>query len=379
MLRKTSIGYHTIALFLKRTWEQTDALMKCFKDYSQKAKDIKIYEDDKVKGIYHIEFIGEDRGVRWVLYYNNSSKKFRYYGIEVIINPKILSGEKDYIVAANETHLPKAAAEYNALVKGMSDKLPLFADYKIKRIDYCINFDICELGINCDLDLLIALIQRGNIPFNFKEPYNITSGRRRSGDNSFYLKSGNVTINCYSKYAEWLANHPDRNGIEEAYFVVRFEVQCNRSKILYMLDKKTRFMTDYEKYTFSPLKYLLSDDVAYRMVWDYFSQVLMLGDYYKLDEAVSKVEKMPFRHPKSNRLINTLKFIANHQGIDNARRHLVKLGDEKELQKFNWSLPELAGMGINPVTIPRREKIKRIPGLLECYKKKADAIYSQWK
>jgi len=77
-----------------------------------------------------------------------------------------------------------------------------------------------------------------------------------------------------------------------------------------------------------------------------------------------------FRHPKTERLINTLKLIANRQGIDNARKHLVKHSDEKELRQFEWSLQDLAAMGINPVTIPRREKVKRIPGLLERYNEK---------
>lgn len=95
-----------------------------------------------------------------------------------------------------------------------------------------------------------------------------------------------MTINCYSKYAEWLSNHSDRPGIEESRYIIRFEVQCRRNKILYMLKKETRLMTDEEKLKFSPIKYLLSNEVSTRIVWDYFTQVIMQGDYYCLEDAI---------------------------------------------------------------------------------------------
>jgi len=247
----------------------------------------------------------------------------------------------------------------------------------IKRIDYCINFDIRELGYNCDLDILIELLRRGNIPYNYKEPYDIISRRRKSKDDSFYLESGSININCYSKYAEWLANHSDRSGIEESFFVIRFEVQCERNKVRYELGKAIRFMSEEEKRKFSPLKYLLSDEMSIKMVWNYFTQVIMDGDYYLLEDAVGKAKNSPFSQPRQERLIKTLERIANRQGIDNARKHIVKFSDEdekkKELRKFDWSLDDLAGMGINPVCLPRRKGkengVKCIPGLLRSFKK----------
>ena len=372
MLR-TSIGYHTISLFLRLSWEEADALMYYFQHYSKKTGNIKIYKHPDIKNAYMIEFIGEDRGVKWILHFNNTVKEFRYYGIELIMNPKILADENDYVRAADETHLPKAIVAHNALVKEISDelpmfdmKLPLFANYLIKRIDYCINFDIRELGYFCDIDLLIELIRRGNIPYNFKEPYDKVKHRRKSEDNSFVLESGSMNINCYSKYAEWLSNHPDRFGIEESRYVIRFEVQCRRNKIRYMLNRKTRFMSE-ELHKFSPYDYLLSNEVSVKIVWDYFTQVIMQGDYYCLDEAIAMVKESPFRQQRQDRLIDTLELVANCQGIDNARKHICKFRDEKELRQFDWSLHDLAGMGINPVCIQRRKKVKCIPGLLRAF------------
>ena len=376
MLR-TSIGYHTISLFLRLSWEEADALMYYFQHYSKKTGNIEIIKDlPGLKNAYLIRFIGKDRGVKWILHFNNTVKEFRYYGIEVVMNPKILADENDYVKASDETHLPKAIVAYNDLVKEISDellmfdmKLPLFANYLIKRIDYCINFDIRELGYFCDIDLLIDLIRRGNIPYNFKEPYDEIKHRRKSKDNSFYLESRGMTINCYSKYAEWLADHPDRFGIEESRYVIRFEVQCRRNKIRYMIEKETRLMTDDEKRKFSPYDYLLSNEVSVKIVWDYFTQVIMQGDYYVLDDAIDKVKESPFRQQRQGRLIDTLKLVADRQGIDNARKYLYKSGDEKELQQFDWSLHDLAGMKINPVCIPRRKEVKCIPGLLRAFEK----------
>jgi len=118
---------------------------------------------DEVKPAYKIKYTGDDRGVSWVIWFCNFSTGFKYYGIEAIINPKILVKIKDYISTSNDSYLERIVIEYNKLVAQISDDIPPFSLYSIRRIDYCVNFDLSEMGCDCLPEQMMKLIKRGDI------------------------------------------------------------------------------------------------------------------------------------------------------------------------------------------------------------------------
>lgn len=110
----------------------------------------------------------------------------------------------DYITAATYQDMKIAVANFNHIIANISPLQKSFDCYELKRIDYCINFDLSELAPDCSPELIMNLIRRSNIPSYYNEwtKYDSTSHRSKSKPSSFYLVSKSVNINCYSKYMQ---------------------------------------------------------------------------------------------------------------------------------------------------------------------------------
>ena len=123
------------------------------------------------------------------------------YIIEVTINPKILAGITDYLTAANYYDMNIAIINFNDSSKKISSLLGTFNDYRIKRVDYCINICLNDFMPTCDPGQIVNLIKRSDIPSHYKQwmEYDNTAHRMKSRPESFYLCSKSININCYSK------------------------------------------------------------------------------------------------------------------------------------------------------------------------------------
>jgi hypothetical protein len=133
-----------------------------------------------------------------------------------------------------------------------------------------------------------------------------------------------------------------------------------------------------EQCNYSVAKELLSDLKTIPTVVHYFEKVVTTGDYYPLKTAIAMVEAKHYRSQRRERIIATLRLIAKHKSIARARTYCTtEQTDDQEglltIGDFNLSLQDLVGIGINPVTIPRRWKIKHIPNLLTRYKEMVES------
>jgi len=310
------------------------------------------------KRIYSTQLTGEtaDR-----LFSNITATGSLDYGLEAIINPKILTGIDDYITASTQIDFNNIQFEYDFLAKQISRFIPKFVEYYLRRVDYCINFDLKELRYICTRELMMKLIKCGDIPTHYQERYDSESRRRKSDANCFYLVSKSATINCYLKQPEWEKNHPDRPGIESSEYVIRFEVQCLPRKTYCMRQAISQKVNWFEFCNYAVTTKLLSDEKAEEMVLKYFKKVIRTGDYYTLTGAISKVKEYKYCPSKEARLVDTLKQINLCRGISKAR---TRLENDHERADFNRSLRELDEIAVNPVTIPRDDGVKFIPNLL---------------
>jgi hypothetical protein len=379
MLR-TSLGHHTFNAFCPLRQEGAKEAWEIFDTYRDKNPDLvmeslnskpKLMADGSLRMLcpgYVFRFKGIDCGIKWKLWFNDTNSNFKYYGIETIINPKILSGEKDYITAANEDHFRKVEIAHDELTKQISPRLPTFDMYSLKRMDYCVNFDLPELGYNCSPELFLELIKRSDIPPHYFIPTKYDKKQHRhisSYDDCYYLKSGSVIINCYLKEAEWRKKYPDRPGIEQAKYVIRFEVQFFPRQTYRIKKNLKESLHSYQYRECDIAEMLLSDCVCEDTILRYFKRVIKYGDYYTLTEARKKIQSHDFCQSKKTRLISVLEFINQKRGIAKARD---SYGDDKCAKaEFNRALRELSEIEINPVTIPREWGIPFIPGLLKRY------------
>ena len=401
-MKNTSLGVHTIGISTRFTGLVPHARQVAWSLYEtlKKTEGIRVrpeYEPKRItlpdgttrmsKPNQKVEHIGGYKGVRWLIRMDDTYPQFQYHALEATLNPKILSGEKDYIAAGREIHLENIGKKYDCVASETSDKLPLFKSCRLNRADFCVNFDTKEMGYHqydCTTKQLIMLIERADIPVHYEELliYDTVSHRRKSPENQLYLKSDSVHINCYWKSEEQknkYKNHPDIDVLDIPEDVIRFETQYHPRKIYPMrmaLIKKYPLARLSEEFI---IKRLLSDENAKLIVVKEFNRFIKPGNYYTLQNAVNVIRRCGFRVNKEARLIGALKYINDCRGIGKARHRINTAVANFEPpvflpHDFNRTLLDLAEIGINPVTIPREWGIGFLPGLMNRYLEMTEGV-----
>lgn len=388
-MENTSQGFHTITIVKKLTKKEASKLIADFQSYSA-TNDIKfvpIHElkstdnsDEFIKWLhssfskYYIGYYPESKGILWLLRYSNISPGFIKPGevdkpcsIKATINPKILTGENDYLAAATVDYLEGVEALFNNEAKKISPILGEYRHYSMNRPDYCVNFDLRELKIPCTAERMIKLIKRGNIPTHYFEWVDDND----SAKSSFYLESKSVTINCYWKHKQLKEDFEDCPDLETSQNLIRFEVQCKYLKT-YLLSRDIKRKQELSES--DVIREMLSEDFCKEIIRKYFNKVIRRGDYFTLNEAIRQVQVQHFSKKKEARLIMELRRINQFRGIYKVRATL----QGEELETFRRTLRDLDYININPVTIPREWNIQRIPNLLNAYDRRIeDEIYKK--
>lgn len=393
---RSSLGFHTLSLSTYINGDQWRHLKRDLKQYSRDTGQIKIYPvDRKGKSVKitrdgttkneivgtRISFCEWGHGIDWTIRrcnwppkeerYVSSRKGEQWYMIDVKINPKLLTGVRGYITAATINDMETAIANFNKESKKLSPILPSFTAYKLKRIDYCVNFDLEELAPGCSPELIMELIKKSEIPARFKEwtTYDDTAHRKMSMPGSFYLRNSSVHINCYSKYMELLEKSKERKSrgyepipqefMELSKNIIRFEIQCKYRKTLKLsADAQMGGATDVNKYGA-----LLDSRTCACIVANYFEEILGRGNWYSLQEAIRIIRTHGYNRQKEQRLVEALQLVNQCRGVSKAMATL----QEGERDAFKRTLKDLSGLRINPVTIPKHWGIKYIQHLLYSY------------
>lgn len=387
-MSRSSLGFHTMALILKLEMKEAQRLTRHFLKYREDKNPIEIYQVDG-KGNYsiyrpsvsnscflplHLEIRYHDnidRGISWVLKCNNRNDDFKSYIVEAKINPKILGGIHDYITAATFDDMEAAITNFDLEAKRISPLLKSFDCYTLKRVDYCINFDVNELAMGCSPDRIMELIRRGNIPTHYKEfmEYDQTAHRMKSKPGSFYLINPSANINCYSKHYA-LQNHSEEREsrglspipqatLDAAQGIIRFEVQCKYNKT-YTLSRRAEASGNHDDNKYESL---LSHEMCNEVINRYFNKVIGKGDWHTRQNGIRMIESQHYNKQREKRLIDALQLVNQCRSLAKAK----EIYQGSDLADFKRTLKELNGLNINPVTIPKEWGIKHIPNLLYAY------------
>lgn len=406
----TSIGYHTFVKSKSLTQEEAGLLFKEFKKYRNNTQEICImgpygYEKDPFGRHFEIVYPKQYKGIQWKIRFSNRGfyvdGEFKPCSIQAIINPKVLIGEKSYIVAADASYLKEVEKIFEQEAEKISPFLKGFNMYRLNRIDYCINFDVSELKFEYPPELttelpklIMNLIKCADIPDHFEKIYN--------EEYQFYLKSKSVVINCYWKHDDLSRNFSDCKDLEKSYNIIRFEVQFKYPKVFSVsneiknkrerqksvlmkaigkegmgcfpearsgIDAKKQkclsetFMNFARLDEIAIMETMLSDEQCSKRIEDYFYKVIKEGNYYTFDAAKKVIESRVSKWEKVIRLETALQLVCEYGSIAEAKKAL----QGEELEEFRRSLRDLAGISINPVTIPKVWGIEYIPNLLDNY------------
>lgn len=402
---RSSDGYHTFEVLLRLTQELADRLLKEFKEYRNRTGEIVIVEKkfshDPHGRHYLIFYPGQFKGISWKIRFSNKgfcdeNGERLTCSVKAVINPKILAGEKSYIIAANEGHLDEVERRFNEEAQKISPILKAFNQYSLTRVDYCINFDVSELSVGIPEDRreqlpqqIMQLIKRGDIPDHYSERY--------KNDNQFYLVSKSVVVNCYWKHMDLKDNFWDCPDLMESRNIIRFEVQFRYPKAYAAMNKIRQehrqnlaklatkakdesgldfnesdlpdvstwkqFLEAIHSEEMKILRAMLSAERCEEAIDDYFNAVIKPGHYYTFNTARRMIEARVNSWEKVVRLVNALKLVIDCNGIAAAKETL----QGKDLDEFRRSLRELGQLGINPVTIPPEMRLECIPNLLSDY------------
>ena len=374
---QSSLGFHTMTLYMSLSMHNAQQLIMDFNTYRKNTGLIEMYrinERNKIVKYYpkeylmpletNIYFKDRDRGIKWCIRSPECPSNSSIYIIEVTINPKILAGIADYLTAANYYDMNITIINFNDNSKKISSLLGTFNDYRIKRVDYCINIRLGDFIPTYNPELIINLIKRSDIPPHYKEwmEYDNIAHRMKSRPESFYLCSKSVNINCYSKYLQ-LLNRSQENVkkgfmpippeiINASRSIIRFEVQCKYHKA-YSLNKKAE---ESGNNCVNKYKDILTPLRCVEIISSYYEKVIGKGDWYSLPEAVRIVQSKNFNSQREIRLTSALKYVSQCRSIAKAKASY----QGNELLAFKQTLKELADLNINPVTIPREWKITQI-------------------
>lgn len=220
------------------------------------------------------------------------------------------------------------------------------ADYKVNRIDYCVNL------FSNNTAQYMELIKRADIPKKF-EPvmvYDSTSKRKKLYKNAYYVKNKSVCLNFYDKQYQLLQVRDDIVA-DDANEIIRFEVQCAKTKLGNLCRKQS---------ISNSLYHLSNGELSQSILLKYYVQSIGIGDYYTLAKAKEIICVAPnYTTKKKQHMIMTLDLVSQ-------KKYVWKARNESNIcpKKFDKTLKHLAELGINPVTIPSRWKIRFLPNLL---------------
>jgi hypothetical protein len=200
---------------------------------------IKPYADDNNTDTYqkHISYNWKSDGLLIFLtkYNVQFPRVILKYAIEIRLNPKRLIEKDNHILLMQESDILSVDKAFNKIIKDIYCDLPELDRWKTGRIDYAVQIKTEHVK------LYIKLFQRANKPNrhyheqNLEEHNSEEYDKKGQKDGSYYQISKSVRINIYDKEAQQIAEGADRQTIEQAKDILRFEIQINKAKIKQMV------------------------------------------------------------------------------------------------------------------------------------------------
>lgn len=295
--------------------------------------------------------------------HTDSRSGYTWYSFSIRINFIRLIEKENRITVFTEQYTDAVANKFNRLLSELCFGMPDFYQWRVNRIDYCINV------YTEHVPQYINLLRKGDKPWfldvprnaqgNYTRPYGsvyYAKGKRHEGQPK--KKTTSIAINFYDKesqlkheQARQIQNHEPvtvtEEMIQQAHNILRLEVQCNKPRTDYLKVK-------YDMTT-KNLHYFLQDDIGIDVLTKGLRQVAMPADYKTKSAVIAEIDSMAnWQHTTKDRLIQLVESISRrHNAVWKYRDTLTSEDDKKALRR---DLKRLESMGINVVTIADNEK-----------------------
>ena len=138
--------------------------------------------------------------------------------------------------------------------------------------------------------------------------------------------------------------------MESCRDILRIEIQCFKDKVRYI--KQRRCIPHKTIYPY------LRKEIAFKTIYENLKHIAGNGDYYSYKQALREANSKNL-HLETKKKIEGLLFYINRQ-----YKSAWKLKSEWDKREFKTITSKLRELNINPVTIPRSYKIKKLPNIL---------------
>ena len=286
------------------------------------------------------------RGVLLSAYCIKKSTYYSYY-MTCRINFKRLIEQKNRIAVFKAVDYEAVRDAFDDAINDVCKGLPLFTDWRVNRVDYCINISTPYV------QQYLHLLRKGDIPPHLHIPYNAQRNYSyRTG--SVYLVGNSTTINFYDKEQELKAQQRTDASITDAIIaqahnILRLEVQCKKPRTDYF---KVKYAMDIKH-----LPHYLRDEIALNTVARALDSVTKYAEYRRHSVALDMVAGMDCTSRTKNNLKLLINTVARQYGsIYKARDRLIADGVCNK-NTFDRYLRLLQAHNINAVTIPDNKHI----------------------
>lgn len=331
----------------------------------------------------HVNYRYKDYGliIRAEYKINNSGiKTYQFYNMTIRINfKKLIEEEYNKKDLYTDKDFEKVECRFNELVHDLDIYMPVFKNWKVNRIDYCINVKTPYVKE------YINILHKSDMPNSLETGYN-QSRNYSKNKGSLYLtkkKDGkkkytkNITINFYDKQDQ-LKNMQQQGKditdeqIAAAKDILRLEVQCHKNKTEYLKVKNSM--------TAKNIHYFLDPKISYDVISLGLGKIVKPGAYNRKLMALRKIDNSKHTDKTKAMLKQLINDIAKqHSAIHKVRKDYMEKGIKKET--FNNYLKYLVELNVNPVTIQDKVKLqdKRLDeGLDDLFTLFEQAFYNEY-
>lgn len=350
-LEPDKFSIHTFELSMKLFFVEWNSIKK------KLDKNHLIYEDENIKGLFHVNAYGE-HGIRITLSCHEHSSGYKDYFINLIVNPrKLIDPQSSYIgiLPPKEKSIDKLKSKFSDLFEGSVFENDIDS-YMLKRVDLCTN-------VRCDnkkiFREIVRVIRKLPTPPKYKRILSTKKDKKQSNKinkHTLRFACGTHTLVIYDKTFQI-----SDQGIKTDYEilpegVLRFEVQYKR-KMIRDLENETDIIKP------SKLLWKLIQESENRMI-KHFSQCIADVSFCQLEEIVRRIEDSRYQAEDKDAMRKLAKMMQRKQNVDAALDEMEDLGYET-----NRVLSRFTKLGISPVPLWTSFCAEFIPGPVEILKR----------
>lgn len=262
--------------------------------------------------------------------------------VDIKMNPRAFSHRKcPFAYIASEEDIHKCIDCLDNFLKILDVDYMGIHDFKINRIDYCVNIRLAGRDAVTDY---MRLMKKGSYPYSAerKAEYDQTQKRWIPTRDSFTVYSDTFEFSIYNKSRQMFneGRGYSEDDLRAAEGMVRIEYRAGRNKV----------HREEEKHTCGSLQEFLgiTGQIAAENIPRYIGLCYGTGRFVKLDEAVGHIESAGLKEKTKEKMKRMLQSVSKRD----LQYEKVHNPDYAKLMKqFNR-------LGISPVTIQHRSEFQ---------------------